>query len=218
MNGYIYKITNDINGKMYIGLCTSTIQERFQRHCQDRKKDSHKERPLYRAMNKYGTEHFHIEVIEECPMDNLGEREQYWISYYNTYAEGYNATLGGEGKPLYDHQKIYEKLLKCPYPCLVAKEFGCSVDIVRKIAKVNNIQLKNIGAETMKNRTQKAVLAFDKKTNEFVKEFESTASAAQWCFENGYSSTLTSGVRSHIAEVANGKRKTAFGFVWRYKI
>jgi hypothetical protein len=48
-------------------------------------------------MRKYGIENFHIEQIEEVANDQLNEREKYWISYYNTYFDGYNSTLGGEG-------------------------------------------------------------------------------------------------------------------------
>lgn len=47
MTGYIYKIINDINDKMYIGLCTTSIEQRFQTHCADRCKSTHKDRPLY---------------------------------------------------------------------------------------------------------------------------------------------------------------------------
>lgn len=47
-------------------------------------------------MNKYGSEHFHIKLIEET--NNPEERERYWIQYYDSYHNGYNATLGGDGK------------------------------------------------------------------------------------------------------------------------
>ena len=214
MNGYIYKIINDINGKMYIGLCTTSIEQRFKTHCKDRNKESNKNRPLYRAMNKYGIENFHVELIEECDIDFLGEREQYWIQHYQTYHNGYNATLGGEGKPLYDHQLILEKLSECPYPVKVAKEIGCSTDIISDIAKANNIQTKNLGNEFLK---KKVVYAVDKKTNEIIEEFESTVKAAEWCFEKKLTSKLTSGVRSHISECANNKRKSAYGYKWVYK-
>lgn len=55
-------------------------------------------RPLYKAIAKYGMENFSIETIEEVEDDFLGEREIYWINYYNSYSKGYNATLGGDGK------------------------------------------------------------------------------------------------------------------------
>lgn len=111
MKSIIYKITNDINNKVYVGKTTLSIEERFKEHCSDSKKESKEKRPLYSAMRKYGQEHFKIELIEECETIVSSEREQYWIGYYKGYEEGYNATRGGDGIILYDYSKI-EKLLK----------------------------------------------------------------------------------------------------------
>lgn len=95
--GFIYKITNKLNNKSYIGLTTKSIEERWQEHLNNISRLKGK-RPLYTAMSKYGVETFTIEQIEEVDNDFLGEREIYWINYYNTYNKGYNATLGGDGK------------------------------------------------------------------------------------------------------------------------
>ena len=105
---YIYKITNDINEKVYIGKTCNSIQKRFKEHCKDSSRLKLERRPLYSAMRKYGTDKFHIEAIEECAYNVAGEREQYWIEFYDSYKNGYNATLGGDGKPFYD----YDKMLK----------------------------------------------------------------------------------------------------------
>lgn len=97
--GYIYKITNDINNKIYIGL--TNLQnpiDRWTKHLSDMNNAIlYSKRPLYEAMHKYGTEHFHFEIIEET--NNPSEREQYWIKTLRTYigfsdCKGYNATLG----------------------------------------------------------------------------------------------------------------------------
>lgn len=98
--GYIYKITNTINNKLYIGKTIKTIQERWNEHI--KKAKEHPNRYLYDAINHYGIDNFTIEQIEECDNEILNEREIYWISYYNTYylsdnSKGYNMTLGGEG-------------------------------------------------------------------------------------------------------------------------
>ena len=64
--GYIYKITNDVNGKMYIGKTErENPEDRWKEHLRGYKKERFEKRPLYYAMNKYGTEHFHFEVIEK---------------------------------------------------------------------------------------------------------------------------------------------------------
>ena len=101
MTGIIYKITNLINNKVYIGKTLETLETRWKQH----KKDSTRflNRPLYRAMNKYGIENFIIEIIETPMLEVLSERECYWIEYYNSFHFGYNATKGGDGKILYDY-------------------------------------------------------------------------------------------------------------------
>ena len=176
---YIYQITNDINGKIYIGKTEFSIEKRFKEHCSDAFRERNEKRPLYAAMRKYGIEHFHIELLEET--DNPEEREIYWIGYYDGYTKGYNATIGGDGKLLYDHSLILDRIKEFPYPCEVAKEFGCSVDIVRKIAKKYNILVKSSSHDRFLE-TRKSISAFSKK-GELIATFDSTADAARWCFE-----------------------------------
>ena len=57
---YIYKITNNINNKSYIGKTNLTIKESFWQHCNDRLKNECSSRPLYSAMNKYGIKNFKL--------------------------------------------------------------------------------------------------------------------------------------------------------------
>ena len=93
----IYKITNKINGNIYIGLSVD-IYRRWQSHKQRYHKKSNKEynKVLYKAFHKYGIENFTFEIIEECALEQLREREKYWIAYYDSYHNGYNATPGGD--------------------------------------------------------------------------------------------------------------------------
>lgn len=85
----IYKITNKINGKVYIGQ-SYDILERWERHKRTRDQCA-----IHKALQKYGIDNFMFEILEECPKDELDEREKYWIKYYNSYFTGYNMTLGG---------------------------------------------------------------------------------------------------------------------------
>lgn len=101
--GYIYKITNLINNKVYIGqVYNKSIETRFIRHCKCANPKSYSY--LSRAIYKYGKENFKFEEIEECySIKELNEREKYWIAYYNSTNSkfGYNLTLGGEGGNTY---------------------------------------------------------------------------------------------------------------------
>lgn len=96
----IYKITNNINGKIYIGQSTR-VKTRW---------EEHKNRPreaIGEAIKKYGFENFTFEMIEECKEEQqLDEREKYWINYYNSYENGYNLTLGGNSGPKYSPEEI----------------------------------------------------------------------------------------------------------------
>ena len=106
----IYKITNQINGKCYIGQSTN-IHKRWNNHRSAYQNQNAHEYNyyLYRAMRKYGIENFTFEVIEECKQSELNKRETYWIDYYDSYKNGYNLTNGGDN---YAHViKITEEIL-----------------------------------------------------------------------------------------------------------
>lgn len=110
----IYKITNLINNRHYIGQSID-IEERWKEHRQNaynKSKDSY-EYPLYRAIRKYGLENFNFSIIEECRRDELNEKEIYYIEYYNSYYEGYNQTLGGHhSSPVKLPDNLLQQLIK----------------------------------------------------------------------------------------------------------
>lgn len=87
----IYKITKKENGKSYIGQ-SNDIERRFKEH-QTKGKESRI--PLDIAIQKYGKDAFTYEIIQQCSLDELNERESYWIQYYNTVKNGYNCSVGG---------------------------------------------------------------------------------------------------------------------------
>ena len=85
----IYKIVKKENGKTYIGQ-SNDIERRIKEH--QYKVDI----PVELAIKKYGIDAFTYEVVEECSLEQLDEREIYWIEYYNTYKGfGYNCNPGG---------------------------------------------------------------------------------------------------------------------------
>ena len=104
MKGFIYKITNTINGKSYIGQTIQNVKERFYQHCATKCSKAVSNMAIHRAIKKYGKSNFTVEVIEEIDSTNLNDRERYWIKYYNSYNNGYNSTKGGQDgcKPFKD--------------------------------------------------------------------------------------------------------------------
>ena len=93
----IYKISNNITNLVYIGQ-SKDINRRFIQHrCIEHSPNMLEyNNQIHCAMRKYGIENFTFEIIEECSPEKLNEREKYWISFYNSYKNGYNGTEGGD--------------------------------------------------------------------------------------------------------------------------
>ena len=91
----IYKITNKINGKCYIGQSNDINRRWRQELSPNAKLNPH----LARAFEKYGIDNFEFEIIEECQREHLNEREQFYIEIYHSIDPnlGYNKTEGGDG-------------------------------------------------------------------------------------------------------------------------
>ena len=197
---YIYKITNDINNKVYIGKTYFTIEKRFEEHCRDCIKRKNEHRPLYSAMRKYGIEHFSIELIEETSVPD--EREKFWIEQYNSFKNGYNATLGGDGKAYVDIELIYALWKE-------GKRINQIQEITGYSEKTITSHLNNYGVTFLDRRrraTGKPVAKVDKNTNEIIEVFPSISAAAESINKS----------HRHIGEACNGKRKTAYGYKWKF--
>lgn len=147
--GKIYLITNDVNSKVYVGQTIQTLNKRFNGHCCYSKSDRSSNMYIKRAIHKYGRDKFHITLIEECPIDLLNEREKYWISFYNSYNEGYNLTKGSQESTNFhrledtiDIKKFEQYILEFkPLATEVARHFGiskCSVyNLIKRIGNPN---------------------------------------------------------------------------------
>lgn len=100
---YIYKITNKINNKIYIGqVYNKTIYDRFKRHIKEA--NAHSKSYLDRSIAKYGSKNFTCELIDTANnLQELNQKEIYWIAYYNSTNKniGYNLTPGGDGGNTY---------------------------------------------------------------------------------------------------------------------
>lgn len=100
----IYKITNKINGKSYIGQSINIVQ-RWKQH---RTNAMVRTEALYLAFQKYGIENFSFEVLEECSEEELDQREQYYISFFNSYENGYNMTQGRQNNKEFYSSEIFK--------------------------------------------------------------------------------------------------------------
>lgn len=89
----IYKITDKTNGLIYIGQAMN-IKRRFSEH---KTSNKGKKGTIDYVIRTKGVNNFTFEVIEECTVLELKEREMYWIAFYDSYHHGYNLTPGGEG-------------------------------------------------------------------------------------------------------------------------
>jgi len=141
--GSIYKITNKTNNKVYIGQTISKLKVRWQKHCLDARKhisDTH----FARAIRKYGEDNFVIEEIEKVNIEQLDEAEIKWISYYDSYKNGYNSTLGGGGLKSYDldESEVIAHYSKSKSFYKTADYFGCSKSPIQAILHNNNIKRK----------------------------------------------------------------------------
>ena len=98
--GEIYKVTNNVSGKIYIGKTKRKTRDRWLEHVRDAKNYPLKNIPLHKAIIKYGAENFQIETIEtNVPEEELNYKEKYYIKKFNSTNSsiGYNATIGGDG-------------------------------------------------------------------------------------------------------------------------
>lgn len=215
----IYKITNTENGKCYIGQ-SRDIEARWQKHLSSYKSSPNWE--LYRAFKKYGISKFTFEIVEECQIEELNEREIYWIAQYNSFNNGYNMTLGGEACNGTNDKIVYQYDLSGH----LVGEYKSAHEAARalniqftNICKVCRGERKTAGGfgwsyekkiveepiqTIVKHNT--AVLQYDKQGN-FIAEYNSAREAWK---QTGISNTT-------IGLVCKGKGKTAGGFVWRYK-
>lgn len=134
----IYIIENKINHRVYIGQSTA-IEERWKRH--KYYSSNQKEYPLYRAFRKYGIDNFEFRIIEECMPEELDEKEKYWITYYDSYNNGYNQTSGGQGVINYTCKLSNKDILEIYFLLAntnitqneIAKKFNVGIDTISEI-------------------------------------------------------------------------------------
>jgi len=222
----IYKITNP-KGKIYIGQSVN-IQNRKYQH--KHKSISHVGPKLYNSFQKYGWEQHKFEIIEECSIEQLNEREIYWKQYYLNLADGnWTRVLFCE---LYDrgtgprNEETKRKISESNKGKSVSLEtrnkkrlsmVGKSVSLETRnkmsISSKNKPKSKDHINNMMNNRTSviegvklansKPILQYDLEDN-LIKEWSSITEAKKI-------------IKGDINACCNNKQKTAGGFKWKLK-
>lgn len=122
----IYMCTCNINGRSYIGQ-SSDVKLRKCQHLSELRGNRHFNQHLQNAYNKYKEYNFSWTVLEYCDEDSLDNREIYWIAYYNTYKDGFNANEGGSANRNFERTEEFKQKLS-----IVLKESWASADDRRK--------------------------------------------------------------------------------------
>lgn len=231
MNGYIYLITNLVNGKKYVGQTVTSIEERWRKHCSIAK--TGKATGIDGAIAKYGEKSFSCKKIIECPVEDLDELEQYYIDKYNTYQGdnqdlGYNLTLGGQGKQFYriDEEKMLQMYKDGLTAIEIAKYFGCSDRTIGKRLEKYDIDRESHYKKWFENNKDKLLPNLEPQINnnkrkikiiELDKEFESITDCGRFLIKEGYSkATSEATARGGILRVLSGIRKSYCGFHFQY--
>ena len=205
IKGYIYKISTPLSKNIYIGKTIQSVQVRWNEHINASYNPNHKDYNLafHRAIRKYGKDNFVIEIIEQVDVEKLDDREKYWIEYYNSYYNGYNETLGGDGQNKYDYDEIADFYLNNNYSILeTCIHFGIYDQVVYNALKNNGIDYKNLKNKKEKKKYNKKILLIEKNL-----VFERITQIDNYLGKKK--------AHGNIRRCLNGITKTAYGYHWK---
>lgn len=204
----IYKITNKINGKVYIGETVRNLNARWTQHL-NKAKGGSKEH-LYASMRFYGIENFIIEEIDRCSNDIRFEVESSYIIKFNSLEpEGYNWLLYQNGVNKYCEEVILEDWAGGLSIVAISEKRHMGIKTVSSILKENGISQGEIlkrRNKTIGEKSSKIVNQYNL-DGELLATFPSASAAAR---------ELNFNVAS-IGKSCNGDLKTAYGYIWQYE-
>ena len=215
--GFIYKVTNKVNGKIYIGQTCRTINARWSEHLRDAfSKTGKRKFIIHSAIKKYGADAFSIEQIEECPNAELDSRERYWINFYDSHNHGYNVDLGGKGSK---GQPIYQYAMDGTFIRRFETTEEARASIGNKVIIISNNKpnASNGGYLWRRYKTDRLVLNRKRYKGqvhqytidgEYIQSFKRIMDASKAC--GAASCTL-------IGQVCKGEKRIAFGYRWSYE-
>lgn len=177
-NNEVYKITNKVTGKIYVGITNQGSGARYRHHWYEARIGE--SAPIHKSMAKYGEENFTLEIIDFADTyEELKEKEKFWIKELNSMDRkiGYNLTEGGDGTFGRMHsEETKEKIRQKAIGRKISEETKKRMSEARKgrCSDVQRIHLKNIAIQT------KAipVLQFSK-NGEFIARYESVSEASR---------------------------------------
>ena len=231
--GIIYKVTNQENGKIYIGQTIQTLNERKNKHYYKARQKEYTTH-FINALRKYPEEVFIWEIIDEAEtQEALDEKEKYWIAYYNSVEEGYNTKDGGQtivvtdkflkqcgSYPFYAFDLKGNKLGEFLNQREFSRQYGVGKgDIYRMLH--NQTYYCNgiicIDKETFtEKRLQECIKHAQMKTTPFIARNIETGEVFG-PFTNKTECKKILGLKSnHISEVLEKKRKTQEGYTFVY--
>lgn len=193
MRGFIYKITNKVNGRLYIGQTIQSVKERFYQHCANKCSRESSNMAIHRAIKKYGKSNFTLEVIEETDSLRLNDSEKYWIKYYNSFNDGYNSTAGGQGgsKPfkVLDTDSIIKEYISGKSLRSIGVMFSVDKGTIKGLLTRHNIKLRT-------TRTYKlSQIDREKIINDFTSGLSRKEIMSRYGISKSYLSQLINGYR-----------------------
>lgn len=205
----IYKIENQINGKVYIGQSVN-ITKRWQEHRSRAFNSSDRcyNLYLYKAIRKYGLNNFSFEILEECPESELNSREIFYISLFNSSNKdnGYNLTKGGASILKYNYEEIYQSWNKGLTCKELQEKFQCSSGVISNALRSHNVSIFEVKSRS--NYNQKKPIVALSVNNLPLKIFDSKKDAIIFF-------TKDASCSDNLAEAIK-KHYRAFGYYWEY--
>jgi len=160
---FIYKLTNTLNNKIYIGLTTESISERCRKRIAEAKYRDSRNSYILNAIRKHGSEVFKVEQIDTAiTLEELQQKEIFYIQQYNSTNRkiGYNLTKGGEGNlGLKMSDETKEKIRQ--------KRLGNKWSNERKLKHSETLKSKNIDHSKAIENCKLHNLKTSKKVGEF---------------------------------------------------
>lgn len=226
----IYMIINKINGKKYIGLSNNMKRRKYEHFAPHR---ANSKMHISKAITKYGRDKFEFITLENCTVDKLAEREQYWIKLYKPE---YNSTEGGDGNtnPVSDEVKKilslrgkeqWARMTKDEKQNVITNNLtGPTIGVPRSKKTKEKLRKANLG----KKQSRETILKRKKSTKEYRKKFPQTNKNHKKPVYIVETKQVFSSVKecakwlkvhpSNVSNVLRGRQKTTRGYKIKYYV